>query len=64
MKKGIITTYAMLIYVVTFIACSAGSIQHGFDANEHFFTVVGGLNLIFGGWAAYKVWRVDNPKQK
>lgn len=64
MKNGIITFYAMLIYVVTFIACSAGAIQHGFDANEHFFTAVGVLNLIFGGWAAYKVWRIDNPKQK
>lgn len=62
MKKGIITTYAMLIYVVTFIACSAGAIQHGFDANEHFFAVMGVMNLIFGGWGAYKMWRSENPK--
>ena len=63
MKKGIITFYAVLVYVLVFVAASAGSITHGFDNSEHFFTVVGILNLIFGGWSAYKVWRSENPKQ-
>ena len=62
MKKGIITTYAMAIYVIVFIICSSGAITHGFNAHEHIFTVAGVLNLIFGGWTAYKVWRNDNPK--
>lgn len=64
MKKGIIITYAMLVYVLVFVMASAGAIQHGFDAHEHIFTVAGILNLIFGGWTAYKVWRNDNPKVK
>ncbi len=62
MKKGIITTYAMLLYVVAFVICSAGAINHGINAHEHIYTVAGVLNFIFGGWTAYKVWRLDNPK--
>lgn len=64
MKKGIITTYAMLVYVLVFIMASAGAIYHGINESEHIFTVAGVLNLIFGGWTAYKVWRNDNPKAK
>lgn len=64
MKKGIITTYAMLVYVLVFIMASVGAIYHGINASEHIFTVAGVLNLIFGGWTAYKVWRNDNPKTK
>lgn len=52
----------MAIYVIVFIICSSGAITHGFNAHEHIFTVAGVLNLIFGGWTAYKVWRNDNPK--
>lgn len=62
MKKSIITTYAMLVYVLVFIIASAGAINYGFKAAEHIYTVAGILNLVFGGWTAYKVWRIDNPK--
>lgn len=64
MKKNIITTYAMLIYVIVFVIASAGAINYGFSAKEHIYTVAGIINLIFGGWTAYKVWRADNPKVK
>lgn len=56
------TIYLALVYVLTFIASSVGSIYHGIDNTEHFFTVMGVMNLIFGGWGAYKMWRSENPK--
>lgn len=61
--KDSIKIYATVLYALVFIAASAGAITHGFDNGEHFFTVMGVLNLIFGGWAAYKVWRGENPKK-
>lgn len=57
------TMYLVLIYAMVVVATSAGAIQHGFDASEHFFTVMGVLNLAFGGYAVYKAWRKENPKE-
>lgn len=57
-----ITMYLVLIYALVIVATSAGAIQYGFDSTEHFYTVVGVLNLVFGGYAIYKAWRKENPK--
>lgn len=57
------TIYVALVYVLVIIATSAGCITHGINNAEHFFTVMGVLNLIFGGWGAYKIWRSENPKK-
>lgn len=54
--------YALLAYTVVFVAASAGAINYGFSNAEHFYTSVGILNIIAGGWVAYKVWRSENPK--
>lgn len=56
--------YVALVYVLVIIAASAGAITHGFDNGEHFFTVMGFLNLAFGGYGAYRIWRSENPKEK
>lgn len=61
--KGAIKMYALLAYVLVFVATSAGAIQHGFDNAEHFYTAMGVLNLIVGAYASYKVWRSENPKE-
>lgn len=63
MLKGAIKLYATVLYALVFIAASAGAITHGFDNGEHFFTVMGVLNLIFGGWATYKVVKSENPQK-
>ena len=54
--------YLALVYVLVIIATSAGSIYHGVEASEHFYTVMGVLNFIFGCVGAYKIWRSENPK--
>lgn len=55
------TIYLALVYVLTIIAASAGCITHGVGNAEPFFVVIGVLNLIFGGWGAYRIWRSENP---
>lgn len=60
---GTFKFYAVLIYVLVFIATSAASITHGVNNAEYFFVVMGILNLIAGGWGAYNVWRSENPKR-
>jgi hypothetical protein len=62
MLKGAIKLYATVLYALVFIAASAGAITHGFDNGEHFFTVMGVLNLICGGYAIYKVIKSEQPK--
>ena len=57
------SVYLALVYVLTFVAASAGSIYHGIETSEHFYTIIGVMNLIFGGWGAYKIWRSENPKK-
>ena len=57
------TIYFALIYALVFIAASAGSIYHGVEASEHFYTVIGILNFVFGCFGAYKIWRSENPKK-
>lgn len=63
MLKGSIKIYATVLYALVFIAASAGAITHGFDNGEHFFTVMGVLNLIFGGWATCKVVKDENSRK-
>ena len=58
-----ITMYLVLIYAMVIVATSAGAIQYGFDASEHFYTVMGALNLVFGGYGIYRAWRKENPKE-
>lgn len=55
------TIYLALVYVLTIIASSVGSVYHGIEASEHFFTVIGILNFGFGCFGAYKMWRSENP---
>lgn len=57
-----ITMYLVLVYAMVIVATSAGAIQHGCDASAHFYTAMGVLNLVFGGYIIYKVWRKENPK--
>ena len=46
--------FAMLVYVVVTIIASVGAINYGVDSAEHIYTVAGVINLLFGGYNAFK----------
>ena len=46
--------FAMLVYVVVTIIASVGAINYGVDSAEHIYTVAGVINLLFGGYTAFK----------
>lgn len=46
--------FAMLVYVVVTIVASVGAINYGVDSAEHIYTVAGVINLLFGGYNAFK----------
>lgn len=54
--------YIALVYALVFLTTSVGSIYHGINNSEPFFLVMGVLNLLFGGYGLYKIWRSENPK--
>lgn len=62
MKKSVITTFAMAIYVIVFVIASSGAMNYAFDTKEHIYTVAGLLNLVFGGWSVYNAWKAENNK--
>ena len=62
MKTGIITTFAVLVYIIVCIIATAGAVNHGFKAHEYIFGVAGALNLIFAGLACWKIWKTKINK--
>jgi len=52
-----VMTFGLLAFVAAFILASAGAINYAFDCGEHIYTVGGILNLIFGGYGVYRVWK-------
>lgn len=68
MNKSKLIPFAVLIYVAAFVIASAGAINYAFNYGEHIYTVGGILNLIFGGYGVYRVWKKSwnekyNPKK-
>lgn len=57
MNKSKLIPFAVLIYVAAFVIASAGAIANGFANSEHIYTVAGILNIMFGGFWSYKVWK-------
>ena len=57
MDKSKFTPILALIYMAAFIIASAGAIANGFANSEHIYTVAGILNIMFGGFWSYKVWK-------
>ena len=51
---------AFFVYIISVIATSAAALNHAFDTSFHFNTVVGGINLAAGIYAAYH-YAKNNP---
>lgn len=46
--------FAMLVYVVVTIITSVGALNYGMDSTEWIYSVAGVINLLFGGYTAFK----------
>lgn len=46
--------FAMLVYVVMTIIASVGAINYGVDSKELIYTIAGAINLLIGGYTAFK----------
>ena len=53
MKKAL-KLIAMFAYIGAVIIASVGAINYGVDSAEHIYTVAGVINLLFGGYNAFK----------
>lgn len=55
--KRKITLLVLVVYLAAVILASAGAMNYGVTYGTHFYTIGGVLNILFGGYVTYKIYK-------